>query len=314
MNKPKHHHHFVAQFHQKNFSSADEMIWVYDREGKTFKRQHVEVTAAQNHYYRFRMTAGGYSTELEDHFANIEGHAATAIQNLAQGGKPTSEDIEWLAMFISFQATRVPEFEKRINELKEKTYKRFQKTMYSSVEEAQKAIDEYCKETGEGSGLLAEEVYRLANEEKYRVKIPREDSIRTMLVLAPTFIDILRSMNWQFLFTPKSSSFILTDNPFIIIPPANHQKTFWGQGVGIATPGAIKIIPLAINMCLSIGDAGSDTSGRRIEPELVRQINLQLARHSDRFIYARDERLLRSVVKRSHVDEIPIDRERVIFS
>ncbi len=121
-------------------------------------------------------------------------------------------------------------------------------------------------------------------------------------------------MDWQFLFAPDSASFILTDNPFTIFPPENYGETHWGQGVGIATQGAVKVIPLTATMSLSIGNTGTKTTGHRIDRELVRQINLRFAVTSDRFIFARDEQLLRSVVKRSHVDEIPSDRERVIIT
>jgi hypothetical protein len=134
MNSPKK-HHYVPQFYLKHFSNAKEMIWVYDRKENTYRHQNVKDTAVQKHFYRFRSMDGGHNTELEELLSNIEGNAATAITNIAAGRTPTSEDIEWLAMFVSFQATRVPDFQKRNQEMKEKMMKRLQKMRFHSESE-----------------------------------------------------------------------------------------------------------------------------------------------------------------------------------
>ncbi len=61
-------------------------------------------------------------------------------------------------------------------------------------------------------------------------------------------------------------------------------------------------------------DAGTRYAENIAPRDKLRIFNCSYAQTSDRFIFARDEALLRSVVKHSAVDEIPIDRERVSVS
>ncbi len=313
MSEPKR-HHYVPQFYLKSFANDREQIWVYDRKTREYRQQSVKDTAVQQNYYRVRTKDGKHSTEIEKFFSQVEGLACAAMSKLERGEELTEEERGNIALFVSFQMTRVPDFEKRMNEADEKLIKRMNKMSFHSVEAAKAVLDKLNKDTGDdGNDVSPEEMYEFIQQERYTVQFPRERMVRTMLELGYDLARYFVQMDWLLLRTSKEGSFVTSDNPYTLFPPEDYDpNTFWGSAVGILTPGAKKAIPISSDTSLFMCDHG----GRLVETvaprDKIRAINAYYARSSDRFIFAKDEALLRSVVERSRVDEIPFDRERTI--
>ena len=315
MSKPKR-HHYVPQFYLNYFADEQSMIWVYDRKTKEYRHQTVKDTAVQNNYYRVRLKGGEQSSELESFFSQLEGLASVAINKLERGASLTEEEKGNIALFVSFQMTRVPYFEKRINEGDEKLMKRMTEMKFHSVEASQAWLKK-LKENGKDGGhkVTAEEMYEFVQKGEYNIKFPREASIRTMLKLAYNIAGKFIQMDWLILRVSKDGAFITSDNPYTLFPhPEYNPNSFWDGAVGILTPGAKKALPLSPNTSLFMCDHGGRFAETIAPRNNVRKINIFYAQTSDRFIFAKDELLLRSIVKRSRIDEIPNGQKRVNVS
>lgn len=315
MSEPKR-HHYVPRCYLKNFADEQEMIWTFDRKTGEYRQQSIADTAVQNHYYRVRTKDGKFSTDVEKFFSTIETEASGVIAKLARIKKISQEDKEILSLFISFQRARVPDFEKLMNEADEKMIKRINEMKFHSVEATEAILKDFDKKTKNTKrhDITPEEMFEFIKEGRYTVSFPREHGIKTMLRMGYDLSTYFLQMDWLFLYAPKGTSFITSDSPYTLVPPVgNDPNSFWGAGVGILTPGAKKIFPVAPNVVLIMGDHGDGVVARRVSRNNLRGINLISARASDRFIFADNEALLRFVVDRSRVKEIPLDKERVII-
>ncbi len=306
MNTPKR-HHYVPRFYLKHFTDADGFIWAYDRKTKEYRRQSIKNTAVQQNYYKVR-TKNGDDAGIERLFSLIEGNAAKAIKKIKNKKTLDINERQYLAAFVSFQITRVPDYRKEINETMEKLIKMINKDRFSSVREAKEVIEQHGEKLQKKP--TPEEIYEFVQKGEYGVKIPREFAAKSMLRMGNEFVPLFLSMKWEFWYAHKQSAFITTDNPFTIIPSSNHDKF---RGVGLATPGANKIMPLGKDVCLFIRELGEDMFGKTVEKKSVRGVNIWSAITSDRFIYSHDKNLLRFIVERSQVDKIPLNRDRVLF-
>ncbi len=301
MNNPKR-HHYVPQFYLKNFTNSKGLLQIFDREKNEYRQQNPLNTAVQGHYYTFRTEKGKKHTEIEKLFSTIEDKAKLVIDKIDARENIAVEEKESLATFISFQKTRVPDFEKNINKLSEKLFKKnIQKT--SSHETVASFIKEYEKNTDKKLNISPEELFEISqNENRYSIEFIREWSLTMAIRLGRDSIKYFLDMDWIFLQVPKKASFITSDNPFALVPPSNYDpKSLYG--VGLITPGAKKQIPLSQRTCLVMTDHGQNILSREIDRELVRKVNLITAINSDRFLIARDITLLKNIVKITKVNE-----------
>ncbi len=300
MNKPKR-HHYLPEFYLKKFADMDGMVWVFDREAKEYRKQLVKDTAIQGSYYTFRGSDGKKHIEIEECFSVIEGKTKPILDKLDRREQINEEEKEILAIFISFQKTRVPEFEKLINESSEKMMKKMNQLIFSSEDRVAAMIQHYETGTGEKTKLQPKELIDFIQKDRYIVKVPREHSLQAMLQQGQAFITYFLQMDWVFVWAPRKSAFITSDNPFSLTSPSNYDPNGF-YGVGITTPGAKKIIPLTMRTCLIMGDRGGKVLGRMADPRTIRTINLNSAVNSDRFLIARAKPLLERLVQITRVD------------
>lgn len=314
MSKPKR-HHYVPRFYLDHFTNKEGFLWVYDRKTDEYRKQKPSDTAVQKNYYAIQNKDGGKDMGVEELFSVIEGEADAIIKKILSGKTITQEEKGKLSVYISYQMVRVPEYEKQVTESEEKLIKKINEMRFSSVEETKKVIQKYKESGNNQKEIDPEEMFNFVKSGKYGVSFPREWSLRYVLELGYDLAEYFANMEWTFLYAPNNTSFITSDNPYTTFAPEDRDPNcFWQRGVGIMTKGAKKVLPLSTNLILVIGDIGDRFFIAESDRVGVRGINKTFARTSGRFIYARDEALLRSVVKQSKVKDIPLDRERVFMS
>jgi hypothetical protein len=98
---------------------------------------------------------------------------------------------------------------------------------------------------------------------------------------------------------PEKTSFITSDNPFVLLPPKEFPIGI--RGYGLKTRGVTKIIPLSKEQCITIGSPDNNFKYVDVSIKTVRDINIYVASRCDRFVIGRDEKLLRSIVKRTKI-------------
>ncbi len=305
MVKPPRRHHYLPQFYLRYFTDDNNQLWEFDRVEKKYTQKTPKGTAWAPHYYRYKGKDGNLHTDIEDEFfQTIEDKSKPIIDKIIRKEDISLEEKAVLASFVAFQHTRVPDFEKKMNELSEKMVKEINKRMYSSVEDTKERIMNMDNTIDEAiAEKEAKNILELIKNDSLKVVIPKERSIKSMMLAGSKMSEYLFSMDWLFLYAPNKSSFITSDNPFFILPPVNRDPdNFWERGVGIATPGARKLCVLSNKVCLAILEPGEVIARRQIEPKAVREINCFIAVHSDQYLVSRDKELLERVIKITKVD------------
>jgi len=152
--------------------------------------------------------------------------------------------------------------------------------------------------TKEQKNISPKEVLDFAKNEDYDIKFSREHSLNLMYSLARELPFYFIQMDWQFWYSPKNSSFITSDNPFIVTSPENYNGPY-----GIRTKGTKKIVPLSRKVCLVMCDRGERMINMQVSSKDVKSINYFIANGCDRFLISRDKSLLESLVKISKINK-----------
>lgn len=304
MSEPKR-HHYLPQFYLENFC-RDGLLWVYDRERNEYRQQTPLNTALQNQYYTALTPDGKQTVEIEKFLSVIEGLAKPIITKVDNKNPISLQEKETLAIFISFLKTRVPDYGKAVNEMFEKTMKKINLRMFSSEKQAAAIIKKYEEDTRQKIDLSPKSLIDFVQGERYDLEISKEWRLEMMMSLGSELIRFFLNMDWLFLEAPNRSSFITSDNPFVLVPPKDYNPRGF-YGVGMITKGAKKVIPLSSKTCLIMGDYGQKIVSGSISSENARQINLNIAAHCDRFIIGMDRALLERLVKITKIDKWKVE-------
>lgn len=304
MNIPKR-HHYLPKFYLERFC-REELLWVYDREKNEYRQQAPINTALESQFYTAVGPDGKEHVEIEKFFSFIEGETKPIIEKIDQGGEISLKDKEMIATFVSFLKVRVPDFEKTIDEANEKLLKKVNQFMFSTEEQAAALLKKVEGETGQSSSISPKDLVEFVKGDAYTVGFQREFYLSLMMEMGYQAIFFLLNMDWLFLQTPDSSSFVTSDSPFVLIPPINHDpKGFFG--IGLLSPGAKKVIPLSKKTCLVICDRGERVVYGGVSRERVRKINLMIAHECDRFLIGRDRALLENLVGTTKIDQWKVE-------
>ncbi len=111
-------------------------------------------------------------------------------------------------------------------------------------------------------------------------------------------------MNWQLIYT-ENSSFITSDNPLIYYEPKIDTGHY---GYGVATPTVEKIVPLASNVILWMGDKGRDILYKELKDrKTIRYINASIFVRRNQFVIAKDKEILEFLSQRTENYKRPIN-------
>lgn len=299
MTKPKR-HHYLPQFYLDGFCRNGQ-LWVFDRQLNAFRQQTPKNTALESHYYSVEDGGGNKRTDIESFLSQIEGRAKQVIVSLLAGKTIAAEEKEELSIFIAFMMNRVPDFEKSVNMVEKHMIGSVMDLAFSDEARIQSIMDKREQETGEKETISVKELLKFYKSGQYDLVIHRNESLRLMLSLSLEMAKYFTQMEWVIFHTPSRTSFVTTDNPVALVAPPDYDRhSFWG--VGIITPGAMKVFPLSQAACLTMYDHGEILSHREIDSQTVRRINLTVTSHSDRFVVGRDKLLVQNLVKTTGIE------------
>jgi hypothetical protein len=74
---------------------------------------------------------------------------------------------------------------------------------------------------------------------------PYHDGFVRMLEILPCIGNLLLQLEWRIALAPPGKTFVTGDCPALICRPVGHNPLL---GVGLATPGAEKVVPLTKQM------------------------------------------------------------------
>lgn len=298
MGTPKR-HHYLPQFYLERFC-RDKILQTFDRKSGLYKGQAPKNTAIIGQYYTFIDKNGNKDTAIETFLSQVEGWAKPIIDKTDNGACINDEEKSNLSLFLSLLYVRVPEFENLLNEVSDKLIKKIIKHECTTEEQA-KAILKGQEQSGEQLQVTANDLVEFVQNEQYSITVSRDESLRQMLSLSKEIAAYLSLMDWLFIQSEPNTSFITTDNPFTLVPPQNYNGY---SGIGIITKGAIKVVPLSRKTCLTILDSGNSINYKKVSINEVKSINCTVAGNCDRFIFGRDEALVKSIVKTTRIDQL----------
>lgn len=288
----------------RGFADEEEQVWVFDRQNKTCLHQGILNTAVKKDFYTVVGPDGEKTDAVERLMADsVESPMRHIIERLDRKNLMwEGEDRAILALFVALLKTRNPAFDRQQNEFTEQFHRWWAKATNSSVDVVKESLRRYEQETGEDmSGVSAQEIFEMIRADTYEIKNPRQNNIKMMMSLAPGIAQALFRLNWEILAAPKGCSFLTCDNPFTVVPPPFSDDP--EIGYGILTPGASTVVPLSSKTVICFRGDGEHGRGVVARRNFLRNINMVVAANSERFVIARDEPLLRSVVRKGKLDQ-----------
>lgn len=289
-------HHYLPEFYLKGFT-RDEMLWIFDRKAREYRRQPPRNTAVIGHYYTTATESGEKDYSIETHLAETESEAKPIIEKLEDGQTISTEERIGLAYFLALLVSRTPKHAREIEEMADAMHKLLAKEMIPSVEAAAGLL----RKSGKEQSLTAESMFRFIHEERFQMKASRDFTISTMLDHSARFYRCIALMNWWIVHADGHSSFITTDSPLGYILD-DQQLRSREPVLGFASEKITKLVPLTCQTALLISGYGAGFGHFSVDRSQVREINLAVAVESDRFVIGRDGALLRSIVPASKVD------------
>lgn len=303
-NEPKL-HHFLPEAYLRRFADERGDLWVLDRKQGVVRRQSPEVTAAERELYTLEHDSGDRDRRVESALADfVDGPGQHAIRTLHEGGQLSGEDAGRLAIFVSALYLRTPAFREQHRQMAEQMR---DSLIRGGVEPAAEPLPESHPEAQRlraAGGIRADELLATLNAMRRERRPYQNDFVKMMVSLVPRLADAIRGLEWFIASAPPGKAFVTCDAPVIITRPPNHSAL---MGVGLATPGSQKIIPLSTRVALLMGDemARPMVAHITIDRDHLRWINEALARRCERFTMGRSRALLESLLNATGIGGTP---------
>jgi hypothetical protein len=296
MRKPRRHHTLPA-FYLEGFAEQG-MLWLFDRITGEYRRQSPRNTAVRRDYYSLKDPKTGEVVDhaLEELLARHESDTAPLIARLSARKPIEAEERPTLAHFVALLYTRVPWFERLFLESADRYYKQEALRVMGNEEAAQQLIDEAAKKGRPKRNVSAADLVTFATEAQYTATPPPHFRLQAIEMLAEQLAPVILEPQWSFLYAPSGKAFVAADVPVAGVRGDNET---WMVHFGFKSRGALIFVPLSRQVCMVIepGVHAEHMAGREIREADVREINLAVASHARREVYAHNGRLLRSIVQ-----------------
>lgn len=293
-------HHFVPRAYLAGFCrQGTDHIALYDRAREAYRdRQRPKDLANIKDYYAIESEDGKLSFSIEHALAEVEATALPIIRKLDDGAELSGEERHALALYAAFQHTRTPVFENTVDSIGQHLIQRVAKMAFADEETA--AATMAATQNG-FAGVTAAQIAEVAQH--LEIEVHRKASLHMMLNMAPDIANTMYEMDWMIARRPDNkTSFITTDSPFCLVPGPDHVDQPF-RGIGLKTPGMLKVLPLSQASVLIMSEPGGGLVDQILTRDQVRQINHAIAMQCQNFVFGRDMQLVENIVKRTGIDK-----------
>ncbi|WP_232622790.1 DUF4238 domain-containing protein [Pseudorhodobacter sp. MZDSW-24AT] len=234
--------HYVPQFLLRGFADDDEKLSVFTRgEGLSFRASPKDV-ACQRYYNAAKLESGEIDTQtIERELSQIEDSGSSAIRALLSGAKPTAEQREAFALFLTSQDFRSPRRRQEYADmLLGIEHHKFGRDTVKSVESFVLAVTQASERSDELDVTKLSDKSELRVEADGTISMSIEATIWS-LSAAKHFAPVVSEMNWHLFRAPRGKSFITSDSPVQLYEsPETLEKfngpAYWRQGSYISFP------------------------------------------------------------------------------
>lgn len=275
--------HYLPEIYLNGFAAASGAVWRYDRADGALKLLPPRVIGGERDLYSL-VDGEELSQEIENEWFNpLDGCFGPILRKTQNQEELSHVELTHLANFVAYLRVRTPasirEAELRFRQLV---------TQVGGVSDTVKYHLE-PPDLGSDSFVMTEE--QVDNVSTCRDEAATRNDVLKVLVETGVHLSrALLGLDWTLLSTPHGRSFIVGDNPFVIVPPKSHSTDI--DGVGPMTHGAATFVPLSSTLCLRVTNTGYLGSRRRVNGDAVRAINACQVLNSERFVFGPSDALL----------------------
>lgn len=287
--------HFLPKFYLEGFTK-DGMVAVFDRELNEIRVQQPVNTCVIGHFYTMEDVEGRRRFELEQLLSEYENKASSVIKKLAARETINAEERANLAIFVAFAAFRTPDIIESLKIFNSDLVKDKAKEILGNVEMVMEHMrgKPYAPSAEEELKADAQALVELVQSDQFEVVTNHKWAVGMAIKMAFKVAPILAGRNWEICHrSNQKKSFVTTDAPVLLTTAAPRLNSFWGVGFGNAD--ALVLFPLAESCVLAMYGSEGDLKHRTQDAEQIRNTNLALANHCQRFVVGRDEALVRSL-------------------
>jgi hypothetical protein len=263
MSAPKK-HHIIPQMLLKNFAYENKLC-VYNKELKSYRTdQDIKNVCVQNYYY-------GNDSSLEEFLAKeVESTSAHSLEKFKVNPEIiSSQDKVNIAIFLTFMFLRT---ERGRNICAEIVRNHLEGEIINFISDPQNIKSEEEKEYAE--------YIKKNGFSDFTCTIPKELIITKTFdpnVLTAVYSSIYK-MNWILLEAPNDYSFILGDNPILLLVPKETLMGFNNQDLILA-------LPLSSKLLLMADYKSKETKKAMMHPKYIEYLNAQSIIHSSQEVY-----------------------------
>jgi hypothetical protein len=280
--------HYLPRVYLKGFATPTGEVWRYDRVDGALKPLGIPIIGAEKDLYAI-ITGDELSQEIETKwFSPLDGRFGPIRRKLENREEPSTEELMHLANFVAYLRVRTPAM---IRET-ETTFRQTDALLgpdRHSIKYHAEPLDHDAD-----TYVLAKE-HRDSVSQRRADNACRNDVLKGLVNTGMQLARVLLDLEWTLLLAPLRRSFIVGDNPFVIVPPESHDVDL--EGVGPMTPGAAVFVPLSSRLCLRVTNSGNPPAGsRQIDGATVRAINACLVLNSEQYLFSPSDAPLKRLV------------------
>lgn len=267
----------------KGFANASGKVWRYDRVSAVLKLLPPKVIGAERDLYTL-VSGEEVSQAIETNwFSPLDGCYGPIFRKIQTQKGLSPIEMTHLSNFLAYLAVRGPAHI-RETELRMQQF-------HSQLGTNRDTIQYHSEEQDHGDDTFA-----ASEEQSQRVSRDRGDSTARNEVLQALvssglhLATALLTLQWTVLLAPQGRSFVIGDNPFLVVPPKSHQRDV--EGIGPLGPGAATFAPLSTTLCLRMMATERTAEWSRVDGTSVRALNACQLLNSEQYLFGSSDALL----------------------
>jgi hypothetical protein len=285
-------HHYVPVFYQSNFTK-DGLLWVYDRKRETYKQLHPRIICFEKDLYAVKPENRPPDMQVESKILRlVDSLGSRGIRDFLVG-RPNNEAEYAVAFFMAFQWCRVPAMSRDIRTTYAQLIEELSRITFANVDRAKAIMERHERDTGQALQVTPESMVEAVQGKQFQIVATETAFLTNMMDQAMSLTKVLVGLDWEVLVACEETGFIISDCPVVVVPPKGSDQ------VGFLVPGSAKYLPLSRHLCLRLGEPGKSRKHRKIDKEVVRIVNQNVAANSERFIMGPSRVQLENIVSRS---------------
>lgn len=309
MSEPKNHHLLprfylsgfcdpkgrTSESHERKGGKAQCCVWVHDRQQDCIEERTVKKLTVRRHYYSLDTPGGGRDTRPEKALAGLEDRVAPILKGLDPDWQPSVEERAILAHFAALMKFRVSGYRPWARWFAEENETDVRRQVFPSPEALREDLRRHGHPEAEDPETV-ERVFRDIHSGAYELTFTKNHLLERMFSISTKAARALQRRDWVFGWAPEGTSFVTSDDPFVLMDPALGPPAGYMGDVGFDVARAVGVLPLTQKACLVAFGEGGGVHHLKYSKKDVRDINIVQAKHYERWLIARHRALLARLV------------------